>query len=127
MKLIPQDTITRDAYLASFSLNAVLFLFILIIINRLPPIIPLFYSRPWGEEQLIPKLVLFAAPITSLTFLAVNYFLARYRLVEWFSRDEASKAQKGNGLLILRALAFVSVIAGLLAAITVLRIALLVS
>lgn len=31
--------------------------------RNLPPLIPLFYSRPWGEEQLINPLALYILPI----------------------------------------------------------------
>ncbi len=44
--------------------------------NNLPPQIPLFYSRPWGEEQLSPKWGLFIplAATVALTFL-VNFVI----------------------------------------------------
>jgi hypothetical protein len=38
----------------------------------LPPQIPLFYSRPWGEEQLVNPLGIFILPGLSLGFLLIN-------------------------------------------------------
>lgn len=51
---------------------------ILIILKRpgLPPQVPLFYSRPWGEEQLASKDHLFLIPITILGILIANLLLA---------------------------------------------------
>jgi len=38
-----------------FALLLLTFCFLILTISRLPPEIPLFYSRPWGEEQLASK------------------------------------------------------------------------
>lgn len=46
----------------------------------LPPQIPLFYSRPWGEEQLAGSLNIFLLPIFSLVFLLINNLLAVFFL-----------------------------------------------
>lgn len=43
---------------------------------NLPPQIPLFYSRPWGEEQLAPKLFLGLLPLVCLITLLINKILA---------------------------------------------------
>lgn len=40
--------------------------------NLLPDQVPLFYSRPWGEEQLVTNLFLFLLPILSFVVLLVN-------------------------------------------------------
>jgi hypothetical protein len=38
---------------------SILFLFYF---QKLPPLVPLYYSRPWGEEQLAPKIMLLLLP-----------------------------------------------------------------
>jgi hypothetical protein len=45
---------------ARISLTVQIGLFALIFLNwsRLPPVVPLYYSLPWGEEQLAPKMAL---------------------------------------------------------------------
>lgn len=45
--------------------------------GKLPPQIPLFYCRPWGEEILAPPSFLFLLPFSSLLVLIVNLFLAK--------------------------------------------------
>ena len=42
----------------------------------LPPQAPLFFSRPWGEEQLIPRLGLLLLPFTSLGVFLLNLAIA---------------------------------------------------
>lgn len=61
--------------LALFFILASLFL-IAAFWARLPPQVPLFYSRPWGEEILAPPFFLFILPLTSLLILAINLFTA---------------------------------------------------
>lgn len=45
-------------------------------LNDLPPQLPLFYSRPWGEPQLASASTIFLLPILSLAVILVNHFLA---------------------------------------------------
>lgn len=49
----------------------------LIVINwkRLPPELPLFYSKPWGEEMLARPLFLLILPTTVFIFVIVNYWI----------------------------------------------------
>ena len=43
---------------------------------KLPPEIPLFFSRPWGESQLVQPLLLIILPVFSLVFIIVNSLIA---------------------------------------------------
>lgn len=114
MKLIPQDQAARDSLLAALFLNAFLLVFVLMILPKLPPVIPLFYSRPWGEDQLVPKLLLLTVPLASFAIFLANFFITKS-----FSGEKS--------LLLLRILSFAALAAALLGSITVLRIALVVS
>jgi len=49
---------------------------IIIFFSRLPPEIPLFFSRPWGEAQLASPLFLLILPLISFTILLVNSLFA---------------------------------------------------
>lgn len=49
---------------------------IIFFFSRLPPQVPLYYSRPWGESQLAPTHHLFLLPGFSLLFLLINSALA---------------------------------------------------
>ncbi len=43
--------------------------------HNLPPQVPLFYSRPWGEVQLVPPLALAILPGGTIIILMINSFL----------------------------------------------------
>ena len=49
---------------------------IIFFFSQLPPQVPLYYSRPWGESQLAPAHHLFFLPSFSLLFLLLNIGLA---------------------------------------------------
>jgi len=56
--------------------------------NNLPPQIPLYYSRPWGEQQLAPVSSIFILPVLSIIIMLLNNFLAVFFLksIQLFSR-----------------------------------------
>lgn len=41
--------------------------------DRLPPQVPLFYSRPWGEKMLAQTFVIWALPTLSLFLILINF------------------------------------------------------
>lgn len=47
-------------------------------INRMPPELPLYYSRPPGEAQIAPWWMLFALPFIMNGFVVFNGYLARH-------------------------------------------------
>lgn len=61
-------------------------IFISVFYFKLPPVIPLFNSLPWGESRLSPVQTFFMVPALLLIFVIINAFLAgnthrRYALV----------------------------------------------
>jgi len=44
---------------------------------HLPPQVPLFYSRPWGEKQLAAPVFLAIFPFLSFLIFVLNIFLGR--------------------------------------------------
>lgn len=44
--------------------------------RRLPPLVPLWYSRPWGTERLVPPLYLLIPIAASIFIYAINIFVA---------------------------------------------------
>lgn len=50
-------------------------LLIFILYNQLPFKLPLFYSLPWGETQLVAKQQLFLLPIILLVIVLINAFI----------------------------------------------------
>lgn len=56
-------------------------LLILFFWQRLPPEVPLFYSRPWGKEQLTTPFGFFILPLLSLIIILIHsaftYFIPK--------------------------------------------------
>lgn len=48
------------------------FLFLAIFFRKLPPLVPLYYSLPWGEEQLARPYELFFLPFSLIIFYLLN-------------------------------------------------------
>lgn len=56
-------------------------------ISTLPPQIPLFYSRPWGESQLADAWMIFLIPL----FLNLLYILNGYLYKKFFFGNDLVK------------------------------------
>jgi len=65
--------------------------------SLLPKLIPLYYSRPWGNEQLAPNLSLSLLPLSALIIFLINYPVAKILL----KKEEVFFAWLGNGLSLL--------------------------
>lgn len=50
--------------------------------RQLPPLVPLFYSLPWGETQLAPALYLLLFPIISLGVLLISFLITLVSPIE---------------------------------------------
>jgi len=44
----------------------------------LPPMVPLWYSRPWGTDQLAHPAWLFLLPVASMFWYAISVFVSIY-------------------------------------------------
>ncbi len=44
----------------------------------LPPMVPLWYSRPWGADQLASPYWLFILPVASLILYGINFLVGIY-------------------------------------------------
>lgn len=51
--------------------------------RMLPPLLPLWYSRPWGADQLASPYWLLLLPLMSLTIYGVNFLVAMYIMAEY--------------------------------------------
>lgn len=81
--------------------------------NNLPPQIPLYYSLPWGEQELAPVTSIFILPALSIIIMLLNNILAVFFL-------------KSNPLL-SRILVVVSLVCSFFAAIALFQIINLIS
>jgi hypothetical protein len=46
--------------------------------HRLPPVVPLWYSKPWGEDQLTNPVLLLVLPIGSLFWYITSLIIMHY-------------------------------------------------
>lgn len=74
--------LTRTVFIACLFLNLFLSSLILVSWAKLPPQLPLFYSRPWGEPILAKPIFLWILPAISLGVLLVNFALNNLALDE---------------------------------------------
>lgn len=84
---------SRSPYLALF-LVFVQAGFLVLVYRKLPPQVPLLYSRPWGEEQLVSTYGLFLLPLLSLAIIGINRLILGFfpkeetfmaKVLEWAS------------------------------------------
>lgn len=109
--LVPQEKTTKRLFWAGVASTTLALAVVLLSWQKLPPDVPLFYSRPWGEEQLAnPVLILLPLGLGTLALL-VNLVFA--------SLQEDS--------FLKRVLILGGTTAAILLAITIIRIVLLVS
>lgn len=70
----------QRVFVWSWRLNLAVFLVISAVLaiswSHLPPLVPLFYSLPWGEEQLASTLTLPICVVIALVICVVNFLLA---------------------------------------------------
>lgn len=67
-------TLAGRLTIASIVLSAVIFLWRY---STLPPLLPLWYGKPWGTDRLAPPLWLLLLPIASLVILIINTITTR--------------------------------------------------
>jgi len=89
------------------------FLVILLKQSSLPNFVPLFYSRPWGEEQLAPRNWLFLIPFSSF-------------VVFIFSNQIGKFLRKKNGDFLPFVLSGISLLFSILGTVTLLKIIFLI-
>lgn len=69
------DNFLLVPFLISLFIAFLIVSLIFIFYNQLPLKLPLFYSLPWGENQLISKQQFFLLPIVLLLIILVNTFI----------------------------------------------------
>ena len=79
----PQNHGLKQIFRLAFLFWLIEILLITLTWSSLPPQVPLFYSRPWGAEQLVHPAVLFLLP--GLGFLA---FLLNLIILSFLPKEE---------------------------------------
>ncbi|MBI2267973.1 MAG: hypothetical protein HYU80_00830 [Candidatus Blackburnbacteria bacterium] len=112
LKIIPQDGFSKKFFFAGLLSLFVSLLFLGIFYKHLPPEIPLFYSKPWGQEQLAKPILLSIPLALSIMLFSLNLIITRYF--------------KENSLIRVTLMISSSIVA-ILTSITIIRIILLIS
>lgn len=73
--ILLKDDFSRNLLISTIILLSLTLFILGFFFSKLPPQVPLFYSLPWGEEQLAPPYYFFLLPgITILTILGAFVF-----------------------------------------------------
>lgn len=105
----------RPANLPLFVLSLMVILLTLTLLlskTNYPPFLPLWYSRPWGQDRLTSPLTLYVVPFLSLIFLIINHYLANLFLT--------------NNLALSKLLIWTALVTSLIGLITIHKILLLI-
>ena len=78
-RLLESNT-AKTAIRLSLSLSALVFILSFIFWTKLPPEMPLFYSRPWGKEQLVKKQWFLIPSLICFLLIVFNLRLASFYL-----------------------------------------------
>lgn len=74
--LLP-DRLGRTSYLLSLGVIGTMALLITLLILKLPTMVPLYFTLPWGEARLAPKSMLYSLPGIALGVMVFNLGLGR--------------------------------------------------
>lgn len=110
-ELVRTDAVLRLCFITTFCLFIALVIVLVLVLSKLPPALPLLYSLPWGNSQLVPQALFVVSPL-----LLVGLFIGHFLIAVKFQTER---------LLLIRLLFFTNTLCGLLLAITLLKIILL--
>lgn len=112
-RLFLHDRMHSYSFYSSVMVLSLGCLIFMIQLRNLPPVLPLFYNRPWGEDQLAQPLSLFI-----FLFFGIILFLGNTYI---------SLVVSAKNILLSRLIMWVSVLSSLLLVITIIRIIILVT
>lgn len=74
--ILSKNKIISIATIASLVLFVIGIVVISVVWSKLPPTVPLWYSKPWGIERLAHPIWLFLLPTSSLFITGINIYIA---------------------------------------------------
>ena len=74
--LVP-DKLGRTSYFVGLMIGVIMTILITILISRLPAVVPMYFTLPWGEARLTSRVMLYLLPALALLILMVNLSLGR--------------------------------------------------
>lgn len=75
--MILRNITFRKLYIAALVLGAVSIIGIVLTKSLLPPVVPLFYGKPVGAEQLAKQMFMIMVPGVSILISIVNIFISK--------------------------------------------------
>ena len=73
---VDADKITKLVFLISAAIDLLTLGFFLYNRKLLPPEVPIFYSKPWGQERLAPSVAIWIPVLIGMVLLIINGFLS---------------------------------------------------
>ena len=88
ISFVNRDSVLGNGLKLAGGLILIVQLAVLIVFNRVPPQVPFFYTRPWGEAQIADKRVLLIFALASLLIGLIGLFFSikLYKLDQVLSR-----------------------------------------
>lgn len=109
---LSENKIVRFATYGSFAVSVCTLLLPILWWTKLPPVVPLWFSRPWGTDRLASPFALYVLPIGSVIWTYINMYVSSTLL--------------SDNLVFSQIVAITSFVASMLVAAEVLEIILIV-
>lgn len=106
LQQIQRNWVVRTVNRSIIAVTAASLLFIVFYWRGLPPSVPLWYSLPWGADQLASPYWLFLLPLGSALILTTNTLVSVYVLSEYLLFVQLSYL----GSLVVSLLSFVTLV-----------------
>lgn len=74
---IVPDSVSRSGYLIALGLTFLLFVIMLLFWGKLPSLVPLFFTEPWGEARLARREWIMLLPTLSLVTTSFNVIIGK--------------------------------------------------
>ncbi len=75
-ELVPEKS-NRAGYIIAIVTALLIALLALALARKLPNVVPLWYTEPWGEGRLVPQLYLLLLPVSILLVTTLNIIIAK--------------------------------------------------
>ncbi len=74
---IVPDSVSRSGYTASLAITLVLTIMMIVFWGKLPSLVPLFFTEPWGEARLSAKEWIVLLPTLSFLTITINVIVGK--------------------------------------------------
>jgi hypothetical protein len=74
---IVPDSVSRSGYVVALGLTFVLILAMALLWSKLPTLVPLFFTEPWGEARLAEREFIILLPTLSLLVVIFNVVIGK--------------------------------------------------